>query len=445
MTIKLTEKQYQWLNNAYDILNEDVFVNGVNGKKANLTYSKRPSTNMTKNHGNMSSFDMLDTGKMDQNNNDTYIVPLKGGLNSYNITSIKGTDVMHYFKNKINKKKTEMKLMVNGVKDDYELIMSDPEWNEFISTFINKVSNIVNYAIGNFNNKKGFNEVSIYPVPSSSGFNAFMCKMIAGNMKISGMDVKSIDNTIFKKDLSNLEKDTDFINKNKAYYSRRMYDNSKNDVTHEEWIDNTLRKLRNTSEAQDETLIKNYNEWINKVLISYRNKVSPQKLAQNYQNLVTAYNNIRQKLQRNRWQNAFSVMKYAKGPSVEKRSQAIWDIVTPILGKTYMSNNMIEIVEIRPKDFQIKNLTNDTRMGMRNYFKAEDDIDDEINSIRNTVFVIFDDNISGGATLSDICYQCKKLGINYLVPITFGEMRSKYSNGTLQISKPTKSGRFENY
>ena len=55
-----------------------------------------------------------------------------------------------------------------------------------------------------------------------------------------------------------------------------------------------------------------------------------------------------------------------------------------------------------------------------------------------TVFVIFDDNISGGSTLSDICYQAKKLGIKYIIPITFGEMRVKYQQGTLAINAPEK-------
>ena len=110
-----------------------------------------------------------------------------------------------------------------------------------------------------------------------------------------------------------------------------------------------------------------------------------------------------------------------------------------------MSKNCIDIVEIRPENFQIKNLSNDTRMGLKNYFKLQDVANDEIKRLQNTVFVIFDDNVSGGATLSDICYQCKKIGINYLVPITFGEMRTKYSQGPLQVNKPSKNGRFENY
>lgn len=111
MIIRLSEEQYKWLNNAQDIISEDVYVNGIKGKKANLTYSQRHSSNPTKNHGNMNSADMLDTGKMDQDNNDTFIVPLKGGINSYNITSIKGVEVMHYFKIKCKTKRQILTLM----------------------------------------------------------------------------------------------------------------------------------------------------------------------------------------------------------------------------------------------------------------------------------------------------------------------------------------------
>lgn len=436
MIIRINEEQYRWLNEAKDIVNEDVFVNGIKGKKANLTYNQRNSSNPTRNFGNMNSADMLDTGKMDQNNNDTFVVPLKGGINSYNITSIKGVEVMHYFKNKIQHKKTNIDINVNGVKNEYELFMDDPEFQRFTKTFINKVSNVVNYAIGTFGNNVKFTGVSIYPVPSSSNFNATMCKAITGNIQISGLPTKEITDTIFKKDLSDLQKDEDFINKNKEYYSGRMYKGGTNDVTHEQWLDDTIRKYNNTTAAQDQDLIDNYNNCVRKVITSYRNKVNPQRLAINYKNLVDAQQAIRKKLQKNRWENAFREIKYAKGPSVEKRSEAIWNIVAPILGKTYMNQHKVDIVEIQKLNFQIKNLTNDTRMGLKNYFKLQQGKENEINEIKNTLFVIFDDNISGGATLSDICYQCKKIGINYLVPITFGVMRTKYNNGLIQINKP---------
>lgn len=442
MNIRITESQYNWL--LTNPLNEDVYVNDVKGKKANLTYSKRGNTNPTKNFGNLNSSDMLDTGKMDQDNDDTFIVPLKGGIKSYNITSIKGVEVMHYFKNKVTNKKTEMPLVVNGKKDEYQLMMEDSEFQKFLNTFIHKVNIVVNNAIEGFDNKN-FSGVSIYPVPSSSNFNTFMCKAIAGKSQISGLNTIAVTNSIFRKDLTDLQKDTDFINKNKAYYNDKMFKGGNNNMTHEEYIDDTIRKYNNTTAAQDQTLIDKYNLWINRVITSYRQKVNPETIAKNYVNLVNARKEIRQRLKRSKWENAFKQLKYAKGPSVQKRSEAIWDIITPILGKTYMSNNRIDIVEIEKNDFQIKNLTNDTRMGLKNYFKAEDNIDEEIKTLKNTVFVIFDDNISGGATLSDICLQCKKLGLEYLVPITFGEMRTKYTQGFIQINKPTKSGKFENY
>ena len=451
MLIKITEKQYKWLSEARDViyktpLKEDVYVSDIKGKKANLTYNKRGNSNPTRNRGNLNSSDMLDTGKMDQNNNDTFIVPLKGGINSYNITSIKGTEVMHYFKNKVSKKRTEIQLSVDGVKNDYQLIMEDSEFQDFLYTFVGKVNNVVNYAISNFNIKKDdFTEVSIYPVPSSSNFNRFMCNAIAGKINISGMNTREITDSIFKKDLTDLQKDTDFINKNKDYYSGRMYKGGNNDTSHEEYLDDTIRKYKNTTTAQDQTLIDQYNMWVNRVITSYNQRVNVKTLAKNYKNLVDSEQQIRQKLKGSHWANAFNQLKYAKGPSVEKRSEAIWELVTPILGKTYVDNHKIDIVQIEKKDFQIKNLSNDVRMGLKNYFKTEDNIEDEIEHIRNTIFVIFDDNISGGATLSDICYQCKKIGINYIIPITFGEMRTKYSQGILQVNKPTKNGRFEHY
>lgn len=333
-------------------------------------------------------------------------------------------------------KKTNIDINVNGVKSEYELFMDDPEFERFKEIFLKKVNNVVNYAIQTFNNNTKFEGVSIYPVPSSSNFNTTMCKAIAGKMQISGLPTRAINDTIFKKDLKDLQKDKDFINKNKEYYSGRMYKGGTNDVTHEQWLDDTIRKYNNTTAAQDQTLIDNYNNCVKRVITSYRNKVNPQKLAANYKILVDAQQAIRQRLQKNRWENAFKEIKYAKGPSVEKRSEAIWNIITPILGKTYMLQHKIDIVEIEKINFQIKNLTNDTRMGLKNYFKVQQGKEEEIDQIKNTVFVIFDDNISGGATLSDICYQCKKIGINYLVPITFGVMRTKYNNGLMQINRP---------
>ena len=86
----------------------------------------------------------------------------------------------------------------------------------------------------------------------------------------------------------------------------------------------------------------------------------------------------------------------------------------------------------------MKSLTNDIRLGLKNYFsKDEEIIEQELQKIKNTVFVIFDDNVSGGATLSDICLHAKSLGIEYIIPITFGKMRESYNKAMgVTITKP---------
>lgn len=422
-------------------LNEDVYVSGLKRKKAKLSYNKRQNLDHVRNMGNYNSSDMLNTGKMDQDNADTFIVPLKGGINSYNITSIKGTEVMHYFKNKFSNKATNINIEVNGEKSEYELMMEDSEFREFLETFCSKVSNVVNHVSKEIASKdknfKGFKGVSIYPVPSSSRFNIEMAAILQKfNIGISGLPCRKIDTRLFEKDLSDLQKDQDFINKNKEYFNGRYFQNGEDDKTHLDVMNDTIRKFKNVTAAQDQTLIDEYNMWVNRVITSYRNKVSPQKLAQNYDNLVKARAAIRAKLGKGRWDNAFNKIKYAKGPSVDERTANIQSIVASVMGKTYISKNSIDIVEISPQNFQIKNFTDDVRMGLQNFFKAQGGIEEELARIEGTVFVIFDDNVSGGATLSDICYQASKLGIKYIVPITFGQMRTKYSVGTMKINAP---------
>ena len=250
-------------------LNEDVFVSGLKGKKAKLSYNKRASDKATRNLGNYTSSDMLNTGKMDQNNADTYIVPLKGGINSYNITSIKGTEVMHYFKNKFSKKTTNINIEVNGEKSEFQLMMEDDEFNLFLQNFTSKVSNVVNYVSKELSEKdknfQGFRGVSIYPVPSSSNFNDSMAMILQDyNIGISGLPCRKIDTRLFEKDLSGLQKDTDFINKNKDYYNGRYFKTGDDNATHLDKVNDTIRKFGNTTAAQDQTLIDNYNTWVKK-------------------------------------------------------------------------------------------------------------------------------------------------------------------------------------
>lgn len=430
------------------LLTEDVFINKLGKNKANLSYSKRANANQTRNLGNLKSTELLDTGLMDQDNKDTYMVPLKGGLMSYNITSIRGVDIMHYFKNKYDKKKTETTISVDGKKSTYELMMEDNEFKQFQDTFLRKVSNVVQHAIKDYKGKYGnqqFELVSVLPVKSSSHFNEVMAKSIASDCTICGLPIQVISQNMFEKDLTNLEKDNDFINKNKDYYNG---DYSKSDPgrSHLDVIDDTIRKFQNTTIAQNDELINEYNALVDKIVTCFNNYKSKAKkiggspeataLAKNYKKLADVERRIRELLKRSHWDKAFSQIKYAKGPSVEKRSNEIQNLVSKVLGKTFVRQHKIDIVNIKKENFQIKNLTNDVRLGMRNYFKYNENEVDNIAQIKNSIFVIFDDNISGGATLSDLCYQASKIGIKFIVPITFGKMSIKYSEGSLQVTKP---------
>lgn len=433
----------------FRLLKEDVFVSKLKGKKAQLSYNKRKSANPTKNFGNYSTNDMLNTGKMDQNDADTYIVPLKGGINSYNITSIKGTEVMHYFKRKFDKQKTMINIKVNGENNEFELYMNDPEFQEFMQQFITKVSIVLNYVTNELAAKdkdfQGFRGVSIYPVKSSSNFNKTMAQILeAAHMNINGLPCRAINTTLFDKDMSDLQKDTDFINKNRDYYNSEFAKNASDTRTHMDVVNDTIRKYKNTTAAQDETLINNYNHLIKEITNQYyifnRNPENIRvikRIVDYYQQLIQAKQAIRQKLGKGLWDNAFKNIKYAKSPQVQKRTVAIQNLVQQYRqrGDRFIP---IDIVEISPLQFQIKNLSNDVRMGLKNFFALQKGTEEELAKIEGTVFVIFDDNVSGGSTLSEICSQAQKAGIKYLVPITFGEMREKYQQGTLCINAPEK-------
>lgn len=219
--IKITESQYNSFVNCCDMkhnINEDVFASNLNDKKntAEITYSKGGSSRRR----NAVNGEFLKTDKMDNNGPDTYIIPLKGGINSYNITSISGTKVMHYFKNYFDRKKEYVE--VND--KEYEISMKENEFKQFLKQFINKVSNVITYystQVLRSNGNETFNTLSIYPVKSSSMFNVVMVdKIIENGLTINGMNIRKVDENILKKDVSKLEKDEDFISKNQDYYNK---------------------------------------------------------------------------------------------------------------------------------------------------------------------------------------------------------------------------------
>lgn len=432
------------------VIVEDVFANKRLGKnRLQITYNKRNSDSRIRNLGSLNPFDMINTGKMDQNNEDTFIVPLKGGIDSYNITSIRGTEIMHYFKNKFASMKLD--LDGDGVRESYDLWMEDNEYREFMNQFCAKVNIVVNYAIRKMGAVENFKGISIYPVPSSSGFNTLMANQLAGRVRFANLPVIAIDSAMFIKDEENIKADEDFMNKNSEYFNSRMFSTGSNKISHRDNVYNAVSKMNQLGKIKK--LIDDYNHAYDRLYRCYKvNRNSygdrfPEVLARFYKEVADIYNDINNNLYYlgGKMESPYEKLKGTKTPSETRNTEEVWKIVKPYFRGT--GQKPIVMHRLQLDDFQIKNMTNDTRMGMMDYFSTNDEITKrELEKTKGTVFVIFDDNISGGATLSDICYNAKKLGIKYIVPITFGEMNMKYTVGKgISVNKPTKSGRFEKY
>lgn len=467
LNVQLPQKTIIISESQHKILLEDVYINGINNKKkqAKLTYSKN---NYSK--GNLSPNDKLKTDKMNINNGDTYEVPLKGGIISYNITSIKGKEVMHYFKRNLGKSggKTELAFKnEKGEKEFYELVMENSEFQQFLKDFEQKVGAVVNSKISDFKTEDGKQptELSIYPVPSSSNFNITMGKILSAT-GFEGMNVRLINSNILKKDTSKLMKDLEFIEKNKEYYNSPYGKTSDKDGTHElpyshqDQLDTDLNKL--IAHSNINKYIDELNRLGTKLIQTYnaRNKqnITPRQIERigdlygkyvlTYEQLVnsaTYKSTIENKYKTRMANKLIKAIKYSKGPSIEGRTIGIYNIA-----RQSQSFNAYDIQTKTPLDvcqwetinFEIKKFGNDTRMGLMNYYQKNNNADEaemveqEIEKARNTVVVVFDDNVSGGATLSDICLQLKKLGINNLIPITFGEMSQQWRVGMTDVYKP---------
>lgn len=470
-TVKISESAYQYY------INEDVFINGISNNKnkniANLTYNRNNNGGIARNRGNMTSLDMLKTNLMDNNSGQTtYEVKLKGGITSYNITDINGTEVMHYFKRKFSHEETRIKLG----DTEYDLEMQDSEFRNFMVQFLNKVNAVVEYRARQFmENNKGltFSNIYIYPVPSSSNFNIEMVKRIVkNNHTIDNLPVSAISSSILKKDTSNLEKDTDFIDKNRDYYNSERWQTGGNGGSHMQAVDNDLNRLSRLESVKAEidkanefTKIENRKQTGS--LLSQLNYVSarlnnPEKygaptlksikklydLYIGYQeavkNITIAgeyYDTIAHKYHKPHLKKVAEAIKYSKGPSIEGRTQRILQILKEYNMTNGLPVKPYDICMWQPANFQIKKLGNDSRMALKNYFSINNDpAEAELKNTDNSIVVIFDDNISGGATLSDICYQLQKIGVKYMIPITFGKMRTSYSQGIGQVINKPENG-----
>lgn len=452
------EIQKKKLEESKKKLNEIAYINGIKGKKAMIHYEK--GANRSK--GSLYSAESLKTDLMDQTNQDTYEVTLKGGIKSYNITSIKGQYVMQYFKHYFDSKKAKAEYQ----GQEYEMDMETNEFNQFMAQFIRKIEFVVKYklnTIKSLNPEINFNTVSIYPIKSSSNFNVKMAEELS-KMSICGMHVQMIDTNVLTKDLKNLQIDNEFVRMNQGFFDSPR---SKTEAPVINFLKNDINKNINAQNAQ--RLVGNLNDLYFKIIHILRNlpvsknqNASIQRMAEHYKKYADC---IKEIVRNSRYHNEITgedsktilnklivPIKYSKGPSIEKRTEKIinlikpylWGLKSPIDNEPYLKK-IYEICEWRPSPFEIKNTSNGERMGMKNIYRFNDTtpemaehVKEELNRIRGTLFVIFDDNISGGATLSDVCYQFLSNGVERfsMIPITFGQMAEKWTYGRIPLFKP---------
>lgn len=422
-------------------------------KVIGLTYNKN-----SRNTNNYLQQDYLKTDKMDTDNADVYKVMLKGGIESYNITSIKGTEIMHYFKKLWDSESVFVK--DSETQEEYKLEMLNNEQLDFLNQFAKKVGFVVNDCIKNFklhDPNLEINGVSIYPVRSSSNFNKKMAGYLT-QISVNGLPVQVIDEALFVKDLANLQKDEEFIKLNQDFYQGDFVVGKKEYGTVDQNLEKNIAKYKALKDAWENIPI--INNYFKKIMASLNNlhakgagERAIMSLVNSYKGFydtirktegVKYYDNIDDSTKTIQNRKILVRKKYSKGPSIDKRTNEIWEIVKPYLrgqkcpytGKGY---TMEEICEYSNKSFEIKYLSNGERMGLKNYFSPNKNlelVEQELNKIKGTVFLIFDDNISGGATLGDICYQSKSLGIENIIPITFGVMGQSYQRRGLTLSTP---------
>ena len=405
---------------------------------------------------------------MDEDSANTYEVMLKGGIVSYNITDIMGTEVMHYFKRLWDNKSTKIDVQVDGQseKEQYELKMLKEEETEFLNRFKKKIEMVVNrWCDEHKTTSENFSGISIYPVPSSSRFNEKMAELLS-NINVHGLPVQVINQNLLIKDLKNLQKDTEFIEKNKDYFNKPLFKNDVNNIygSIQQNIDTSLNKYKAMEKV--DVFINAINRKTGQMLskLSYirakgNNDREASKLAKDYMvyydlimecyTLTYQDEAINQTRGFNR-SSLINLIKYSKGPSIATRSEDIWNIVEPhlkglkchITGKEYTP---IEIGKWSKPSFEMKHLGNSIRMGLKNFYRPNEQetemVQKELKKIEGTIFLIFDDNLSGGATLSDVCHQCKILGIKNIIPITFGVMNEKWTMGRQPLTVPNKKGK----
>ena len=454
-------------------LNESAYIDRIKGKKAMIHYEKNGDNGTDRAKGNLLSGEKLKTDLMDKSNNDTYKVQLKGGLMSYNITSIKGEYVMQYFKHYFDSQKAEAE--IGGKK--YEMDMEANEFNDFMNQFKRKIEIVVEDYMKDLRMRPDteFRAISIYPIKSSSNFNVKMAQELS-KLQVCGMQIQAIDTNILTKDLNNLQIDSDFVRMNQGFYDSPR---SKRETSVMNFLQNDINRSTNIQKAQQTVNLVNLQtkkilNCIQNLKYAKNKEIAIDRIAEHYK-LYADY--IKQIIRDAHYHNEITdedskvtlykiikPIKYSKGPSIENRTIKIiemiktrlWGERSKIDGEPYLKNPY-EICEWRPSPFEIKKISNGERMGLRNIYRFDDDphttspetikhVQEELERIKGTLFIVFDDNISGGSTLSDVCYQFMQKGIEkrYMLPITFGQMSESWTLGRIPLFKPEGGFNFTN-
>lgn len=445
------------------MINEVVFADkgkiDTKKKTIGLTYTKGNRAN-----NNANANDKLGTEEMDQNNANTIEIPLKGGLISYNITDIKGVDIMHYFKKKwAQRQRATMDVVDNeGNKDTYDLQMDNSEERRFIDRFVEKVEFVIKAWLRK--NKKEdlpVSKIAILPVHSTSRFNQTFVKYELTKLNINGLPCEMIDPDLIIKDLKDIQRDEEFISRNKKFYNGDYAMGKPEMGTVSQQVDDAIIKNRELQKVNE--YIEQINEEARKLINFLNNNknnenLTPKRIESltthyaNYVDLIRKCYSITYTLATDGKEHKFNheqilnAIKYSKGPSIDNRSALLWQMVKPYLwGKRSTVNDMrygeMPLCYWKKADFEIKTLRNSVRLGLKNIYKVNDRMDiqkreEEIKKMRGTILLIFDDNISGGATLSDVCLQCKKLGAENIIPITFGKMAESNTMRGIMLNTP---------
>lgn len=280
-------------------------------------------------------------------------------------------------------------------------------------------------------------------------------------LNINGLSCDVIDPDLIIKDLKNIQRDEEFIAKNKNFYDGDYAMGKPEMGTVSQRVDDVIIKNKELQKVNE--YIQQINEEA-RILLNFlnNNKKNDNLTQRRIESLKTHYARyvdlIRQCFtvtytlasdgQTHKFQHEqiLNAIKYSKGPSIDSRSNLLWQMVKPYLwGKRSPVNDMrygeMPLCFWKRADFEIKTLRNSERLGLKNIYSLNTSMDEkkreeEINKMRGTILLIFDDNISGGATLSDVCLQCKNLGADNIIPITFGKMGESNTMRGIMINTP---------